>query len=333
MGRFVRSASLTGYREVASAAGLDSHAMLAEFGLPAACLGQTDLKLPVDAVRGLLEASAERTNLEGFALLMAEKRRLAHLGPVGLLLREQPTLRHALEALARYANRMNNAMFLTLQHTSSVCLLRGELITGGEGPARQSTELVAAVVFLSLREVLGEPWSPLRVFFAHAAPADLTVHRRVFGDAVVFGQDLNGISWPRDRLDVPNRQADPILARYARDLVNSTFTDRGLMTDQVRELVLTQLASGRTSIDAAAHQLGLSRRTMHRQLLREGHSFSGIVDDVRRELASRYLADKHRTLAEISELLGFAAPSGFSRWHRRNFKDTASRKRVKRARA
>jgi hypothetical protein len=48
----------------------------------------------------LLEASAERGGTEAFGLLMAEKRRLSNLGPLGILMREQPTMRQALEALA-----------------------------------------------------------------------------------------------------------------------------------------------------------------------------------------------------------------------------------------
>jgi AraC-like DNA-binding protein len=179
--------------------------------------------------------------------------------------------------------------------------------------------------------VLGESWKPLRVYFAHTAPRDGAVHRRVFGNAVEFGHDFNGIAWARDRLDIPNGQADPILSRYAHDLVEATFSERRSVSDQVRELVLTQLASGTSSIERAARELGMSRRTLHRHLEPEGHTFSGIVDDTRRELAKRYIADKHRSLAEVSELLGFAAPSAFSRWYRRHFKDTASRKRPARA--
>ncbi len=64
-------------------------------------------------MRRLLEASAERSGVEAFGLLMAETRRLSNLGPLGLLVREQPTLRLAAEALARYGNRLNEALFLT----------------------------------------------------------------------------------------------------------------------------------------------------------------------------------------------------------------------------
>jgi AraC-like DNA-binding protein len=326
--RFIRSASLTNYAEIAASAGLDPPRMLEEFGLPPQCLMEPELKVPIDVVRNLLETSAERSGVEAFGLLMAEKRRLAHLGPLGLLMREQPTMHHALQALARYANRMNQAMFLTLEEAGDVVVLREELIVGGSGSIRQSTELAIGVVFLSVQALLGDAWKPRRVCFAHDPPEKRTVHERIFGPIVEFGHDFNGIVCARRDLAIRNPQADPVMARYARDMMESSFSGRSLMTDQMREIVLTQLASGKCSIDLAARQLGVSRRTVHRALEREGHTFSQIVDDVRRELASRYVADKHRSLSEVSELLGFAAPSGFSRWYRRHFKAPASRKRV-----
>lgn len=328
MKRFIRSASLTNYGEIAAEAGLDPRRMLDEFGLPPQCLVEPELKVPIDNVRNLLEASAVRSGVEAFGLLMAEKRRLAHLGPLGLLMREQPTMHHALQALARYANRMNQAMFLTIEEAGDVVVLREELIVGGSGPIRQSTELAIGVVFLSLQGLLGDAWKPRRVCFAHDPPGTRAVHERVFGDIVEFGHDFNGIVCTRRDLAIRNPNADPVMARYARDMMESSFSGPSLITDQMREVVLTQLATGKCSIDLAARQLGMSRRTVHRALAREGHTFSQILDDVRRELASRYVADKHRSLAEVSELLGFAAPSGFSRWYRRHFSVPASLKRT-----
>jgi AraC-like DNA-binding protein len=285
------------------------------------------MKVPIGAVRDLLEASAARSRVEAFGLLMAEKRRLAHLGPLGLLVREQPTMRHALQALARYANRLNQSLFLTLEDAGEVVVLREELIVGGSGSIRQATELAIGIVFCALRAILGDAWKPLRVCFAHDPPANLEVHQRVFGRIIEFGHAFNGIVCARADLEIRNPEADPVMARYARDIVERSLTHRPSMTDHVRELVVSLLSSGDCTIDRAAQQLGMTRRTIHRHLAREGHTFTGIVEDVRRELASRYVADKHRSLSEISELLGFAAPSGFSRWYRRHFKAPASRKR------
>jgi AraC-like DNA-binding protein len=325
----VRSASLTNYAAVAAKAGLDPHRMLREFELPQRCLREQELNIPIDAVRGLLETSAERSGVEAFGLLMAETRRLSNLGPLGLLVREQPTLRLAVEALARYANRLNEALFVTIEDAGEVVVLREELIIGRSGSVRQSTELAIGVVFRVLKTLLGPGWQPRRVCFAHDAPADRSVHERVFGRIVEFGHDFNGVICSRKDLEAPNPNADPMMARYAERLVEAHYAGQPSdMTSQVRQLVVTLLSSGNCTIDRAAQHLGVTRRTIHRHLSEEGNTFSNIVEAVRRELAARYVKDRQRSLAEVSSLLGFAAPSGFSRWYRREFGESASEKRA-----
>jgi AraC-like DNA-binding protein len=156
------------------------------------------------------------------------------------------------------------------------------------------------------------------------------VHLRLFGRNVEFGHDFNGIVCARRDLLVANPHADPGMARYAQRLLDATQTaGQPTLTAEVRQLVLMQLSSGRCTIDRAAHLLGVDRRTIHRRLAREGESFSGIVEAVRRELAVRYMADGTRSMAEVSSLLGFGAPSGFSRWYRQQFGTTATEHRAR----
>ncbi len=316
----IRSASLTNFADVARRAGLDHARLLSEFNLPQRCLRDPDLRVPREAVRAMIEASAERSGLEAFGLLMAETRQLSNLGPVGLLVREQRTLRLAIEALAHYTRQLNEALFLTIEDSGNVVVLREELIVGHSGPIRQSTELAIGVIFRMLRAFLGASWQPLRVCFAHDAPLDRSVHERVFGCHVEFGHDFNGIVCNRRDLESPNPIADPAMARYARQLLE-TSADRETtnMTTQVREQVVMLLGTGRCTIARVAQQLGVDRRTIHRHLASEGEMFSGIIDDVRRELATRYLDNRARSLAEVSSMLGFSEPSGFSRWYRRQF--------------
>ena len=198
------------------------------------------------------------------------------------------------------------------------------------GPVRQSTELAIGVAFRTLRALLGPDWRPRRVCFAHDAPADRSVHERVFGRNVEFGHDFNGIVCARADLDRPNPNADPAMAKYAQQLLEaSSAGSADNMSIQVRQLVVTLLGTGACTIDRVAQHLGVDRRTMHRRLASEGQTFSAIVDTVRRELAERYLKDRHRSLAEVSSLLGFAAPSGFSRWYRRQFSGRASDARAR----
>lgn len=88
---------------------------------------------------------------------------------------------------------------------------------------------------------------------------------------------------------------------------------------QVRQIVVRLLAARACTVEQVALQFGVNRRTVHRYLAREGHTFSAILESVRRDLAPGYVGDRRRSLAEVSELLGFATPSSFSRWYRRNF--------------
>jgi len=321
----IRSASLTHYADVARGAGLDPGLMLREFGLPQRCLVDAEIKIRLVSARRLLEASAERSGVEAFGLLMADARRLSNLGPLGLLVREQPTLRLAIEAFARYARRLNEELLFMIEEAGDVVVLREELIVGDASPVRQSTELAVGVAFQMLRTLLGPDWRPRRVCFAHDAPADRSVHQRIFGHSVEFGHDFNGIVCARADLDLPNPGADPAMAKYARDLLEASLTGPADdMSRDVRELVVMLLGTGPCTIERVAQHLGVDRRTIHRRLARGQQTFSGVVDTVRRELAERYLKDKNRSLAEIASLLGFAAPSGFSRWYRREFSGRAS---------
>jgi AraC-like DNA-binding protein len=328
----IRSASLATFSEVAREAGLDPDALLREFDLPPRCLKEPELRVPVDSVRRLLEASAERSGVEGFGLRMARARRLSDMGPLGLLMREQPTLRLALEACATYANRLNESLYLTIEESANVVVLREDLIVGRPGPLRQSTELAIGVVFRVLQTFTGPHWRPLRVCFSHDPPINRAEHDRLFGCRVEFGHAFNGIVCARRDLDIANPNADPGIAKLALQMLEAhQKEDRDKLSGQVRRLVVSLLGTGACSIEAIAQHLGVDRRTVHRRLTSEGRTFSDIVADVRRELAGRYLADPERSLAEISSLLGFSSISGFSRWHRQHFGTTATEQRTRRS--
>jgi len=330
----IRAASLTNFADVARSVGLDPMRLLSEFGLPQRALEDADLKVPIDAVRQLLEAAAERSGVEAFGLLMADTRRLSNLGPVGLLIREQPTLRDALQALRLYTRQLNGALFLTIEEIGDVALIREEIIVGHGGPIRQSTELAIGVVFSVLRAYLGSNWQPRRVCFAHDTPRERSVHDRVFGRRVEFGHDFNGIVFARSDLDLANPHADPAMERYAKQMLEASGSqEMRNMAVQVRDHVLLLLGTGRCTIDVVAQHLGIDRRTVHRHLAAERQTFTAIVDAVRAELASRYLKDQSRSLAEVSSMLGFSAPSGFSRWYRRHHGAAPSNRRSARSRA
>jgi AraC-like DNA-binding protein len=73
------------------------------------------------------------------------------------------------------------------------------------------------------------------------------------------------------------------------------------------------------TLDEVAATIATSSRTLQRQLAENGTTFQKLRDQVRADLALKYLRQSTLRFAEISEILGFAEPSvftrSFRRWH------------------
>ncbi|SOZ19046.1 AraC family transcriptional regulator [Cupriavidus taiwanensis] len=321
MSLLVRAAALTNYSEVARAAGLDPVRMLFDAGLSPGVLREPDLKIPVERFGRLLQASADISGNESFGLCMAESRLLSNLGAVGMLIRDQATLRDSLDMLMRYQPMLNGAQSLAVEECGELVIIRETLIAGSaHQPTRQRMELALGVMVRLIRQLLRPDWQPQRVCFEHSAPRDLSAHHRFLGPRIEFNCDFNGIICAKADLDARNPWADPAMVRYAQRLIDSSaMSQRTTMREDVRRAVLLLLPSGRCSIEQVAESLGVVCRTVQRRLAEEGQSFSTIVNEVRAELATRHVIESDRPLTEVATMLGFSALSGFSRWYHVQF--------------
>lgn len=316
----VRTAALNGYIELSRSLGIDPQPLMRRVGLDAAALAVPDRWISGAAAVELLELSAEAAGREDFGLRMSELRRLATLGPISLLAREEPDVRSAVELLLRHEHMYNEILHTRLTEEGGLATIKAELDPGEPAAHRQGTELAVAAFTRVLRGFLGPRWQPLSVCLTHAAPADVATHRRVLGPVVEFGREFDGIVLYSADLAAPNALADPLLRTYARQYFEAVAAPRGsTIADRVRELIEVLLPTGRCSIEQVARSLGVDRRTVHRQLARDGETFTDLLNTTRAQLAARFVANPNRSLTEISELLGFSAPSAFSRWFREQF--------------
>ncbi|WP_434034749.1 AraC family transcriptional regulator ligand-binding domain-containing protein [Cupriavidus sp. a3] len=332
----LRSASLANYVEVARCVGLNPYQQLSDVGLDRHVLLNTEVRIPVEAVSGLLEASARISGHIDFGLRMAESRQLSDLGPLAFALLEEPTFRNAVDSLVRYLRLHNEALAIRIEESGDLLMIRTALICGIPGMLRQSVELVVGVLYRTLHCFLGRRDSasltPFQVCFTHAAPANTATHTRFFGMPVSFGQEFDGIVYRISDLQIPVKSHDPAMAQQVRQYLDTMLAKtNNSMADNVRRLVSTLLPQGDCSIDRVAQQLGIDRRTVHRKLKRGGESYSMIVNAVRIELATRYIDNCERRLSEVAALVGFSSLSTFSRWFNKQFGCCVSEWRARQA--
>ncbi|HEX2670387.1 MAG TPA: helix-turn-helix transcriptional regulator, partial [Polyangiaceae bacterium] len=107
-----------------------------------------------------------------------------------------------------------------------------------------------------------------------------------------------------------------ILDRHAHKLLQE-LPRVAQLSARVRELVAAELKNGSFTAEQIAQQLHVSGRTLHRRLKEENAIYYELVDDVRRGLTDRYLADPDMSLEQIALLVGYSEASAFRRAFRR----------------
>jgi AraC-like DNA-binding protein len=258
--------------------------------------------------------------------LLAETRSLANLGMLALLIREEPTLRAAVQSSVRYMRLHNAGVQLWLDDAGDMVLLHVGVSMQGRGVSRQAIEMSTGILLRTLKVLTRNAFRPARVSFTHGRPASLEVHRRVLGTtAIEFSQEFNAIVCRGRDLDMPIRVADPALHREVKRLLDMQLAHhRDEPAQRARRVVRMLLPSGLCSVDRVAQHLGMHRRTLNRHLAAEGESVTTIINSVRAELAEEILAGSKRKLYEVAELLGFSSAGDFSRWFRGRYDRTPS---------
>lgn len=309
----IRAATLSVYLEVASSVGLDGYWMLRHAGIPASALQNPDNRLPAGIVVRLLEQSARRSGREDFGLLMAESRSFASLGPISLLLDRLANIREVLGALGLYRRHMNDIVMIDLEEVGETALIKIGFIA--EFAKVQVTDFAVALGCTVLSGASRGHWQPATVHLTRPAPADPTAWRRFFQAPVEFDSLFNGFACPTSALDIANPNADPLMAAHAERLLRLVPLPRedSPASDRVRRSLALLLPNGQARLDPVAAQLGITPRALQRGLEAEGTTFAGLLGEVRRELAQVYL-DGAQSVTAVSEQLGYASPSAFTRW-------------------
>lgn len=316
----VRARALSGFLQVARRFGLSPQELFRQVGLEAAVLANLEHRIPITAVCHLLEAAALRSNCPTFGLQMADTRQPFDFGIVELLLSHKRTLRELLLAAVQYRHLLNEALAIHVETGGDRVVVREEIVAEPGTLTRQVTELAVGLLSRTCIGLLGEHWKPRSVNFTHSAPADLRFHRHFFGCPVIFDSDFNGIVCTAADLDRPNPNADPELVRYAESLAMplNVSGPESIVLD-VRKTIHLLLPIEQATVEQVALHLHMSVRTMQRKLETAGKNFSNLVDEVRQELAVRYLTNQRYPIGRVAVLLGYSRQSSFTQWFTARF--------------
>jgi AraC-like DNA-binding protein len=304
--------------------------ILEEAGVSPVDLARPETRLPHRLMMSILESWVERTGDQSIGLRAGASVEPGDLDTIEYAARSCATLREALECAARYTHLVNEAAEVSIVDYGDDALWRYRITDGVPQPRAANDFVIAAAARFAMRCATIDRM-PREIHFMHDAPADMNHYVAFSASALRFGMPHNGYVIEKAVLERPTRGANvrmhEAFDKYAREL-----SERAALgaRSRAREAITARLGSGEMCMEAVAAGLAMSVPTLRRRLEDEGTTFTDLVDDVRRDLAERYLRDPDRSISEIAALLGFAhAPAfhkAFRRW--KGVTPTAHRARI-----
>jgi AraC-like DNA-binding protein len=296
--------------------GHDPGAMAARFGVTPEMLADPDARLPAPLAVRIWDEVPRIVGDELFGYHLAERVPIGALPVVGYLVQSSATLRQGMERSLRYQRLLQNLNRTEAEITPE--RMRIFLRVRGVDPdlLRNAMDFAFGFVITLSRTVTGKHITPRRVRLLRSPPPNKEEYARLFGDNVEFGSRVLEMELDPEVVDLPVATADPhlgeILERHA-DAQLARVPEGPHVTGRARAVILQSLRGGAPALDDVARCLHMGGRTLQRRLRDEGTSLADLLDDVRRDLAMRYIDDASLALAEIALLLGFSDQTTFHR--------------------
>jgi AraC-like DNA-binding protein len=299
--------------------GLPRAELLRAAGLDERHLRAPDTRIPLSGIARLCGAITTRITDPVVGLRLGSDARAREFGLVGCAMAYSQTLGAALTRLSRYGGIVSDALVVTLDAEHDTLWVRVDV-----QPALRALRLAVdarlAALLAVCRELVGAPIAPLCVQLPYRRPAEVGEYERFFRCRLDFGVVATAMQLDDKDVQRPVVLSDPTLVGYLdvmADQAMAALATKLTLADRVRRTLWSALSGGVPDASFVASSLGVSVRTLQRQLRAEHTSFAAVLNHLRQEMAQPLLRDGGYSVAEVGFLLGYEDPGAFRRAFRR----------------
>ena len=289
--------------------------LLKRAGLTPELIAEPEERLNVRSQITLLDQAAIALKDDCIGFTLARDFDLRKIGLLYYVMASSQTLGDALKRAARYSKITNEALVIGYREGN-----RLSISLSYSGVARHSDrhqiEFCMFAVIRICRALTGQNLVPQHFLISHHRSEATSEMARFIGTKVEFGAETDEFALNADARELPLIHSDPYLNDLLLKNCEAALADRGAdfspLRTKVENAISSMLPHGRVPVKDVARSLGMSERTLTRKLSDEGLKFTEILQDLRRDLAVRYLDDRKLHVSKIAWLLGFQEVSAFT---------------------
>jgi hypothetical protein len=277
-------------------AGVPVAPLLRRVGLTPEVIADPEERLSVRSQIGLLDeaASALKDDCLGFTLARDHDPR--EIGLLYYVMASSQTLGDGLKRVARYSRITNEALVVGYREGNRLVVSLSY-----SGVPRHSDQHQMEFCMFGLlricRILTGQIIVPQYFSIAHHRAEGASEMARFVGTKVEFGADRDEFALNVDARELPLTHADThlndLLLKYCEAALVGRRGDTSQLRTRVENAISSLLPHGRVLVEDVARSLGISERTLARRLSDEGLNFTEILQQLRRDLAVRYLDDRN----------------------------------------
>jgi AraC-like DNA-binding protein len=181
------------------------------------------------------------------------------------------------------------------------------------------TEMQIGIHISLMRDIMGPSFTPDEINLAYPQADDFGLPAHQIGCHLSFANRTNQIifrsAWLDQAANLGNKTTYPVVVALCDDLLNDLKSRIGV-AGEIRALLLRDITNPPT-LAAIAKILQVSDRSLRRQLREQGISFRGLLDELRMQIALKYLRTTRLANEDIALALGFSDAANFRRAFRR----------------
>lgn len=294
--------------------GVNTDPFLEEAGIDRTTTDCPDSRVSIQQFYCIQEKALYVTGDTFFGLHLGESVEAGNWSILGYIVMNCSTLSGALERMCRYEEVVGNFVQTSLSVGKGEATLSFDIKMPDSKNIRHCYEASVSSVVNMIRAITGKEIKLRSVTFQHDAPENRREHDRILGSSALFGQVETTIVFDRKDLETPIAMHNPglleLFEQHAKNLIDLANSEN-YYTRKVNALILKWLADGTPGIDRVAKELSLSVRSLQTKLNEEGVTFRKLLENIRKELSTGYLKDRHFSIDDITYLLGFSEPSIF----------------------